>query len=167
MRPYAVTHGKEAMVARMDESVSQHGVEETPQSGTVQLARWLTLWRSLAGSLIKDGYDIGEKRTGNVSSQVAMTRAGRSYCDIGAPTRGKVYEVIADFLFEHDIPYKYECNFWWNGINYRPDFTIFAPSDTGIVVEYFGLTGDPDYDEMTDKKRQYWRNKPKRRILTG
>ena len=58
MRPYAVTHGKEAMVARMDESVSQHGVEETPQSGTVQLARWLTLWRSLAGSLIEDGYDI-------------------------------------------------------------------------------------------------------------
>jgi hypothetical protein len=58
MRPYAVTHGKEAMVARTDESVSQHGVKETPHSGPVQLARWITLWRSLTGSLIEDGHDI-------------------------------------------------------------------------------------------------------------
>ena len=33
-------------------------------------------------------------------------------------------KIIADFLFEHDVPYKYERNFWWNGINYRPDFTL-------------------------------------------
>jgi len=74
-------------------------------------------------------------------------------------------KVIADFLFEHDILYKYERNFPWNGINYRPDFTIFNTSDTGIVIEYFGLAGDPDYDEMTEEKRQYWRNKPQWRFL--
>ncbi len=66
-------------------------------------------------------------------------------------------KLIADFLFEHDIPYKYERNYWWDGINYRPDFTVFLTADSGIVVEYFGLIGDPDYDEQTENKRDFWK----------
>jgi DNA helicase IV len=66
-------------------------------------------------------------------------------------------KLIADFLFEHDIPYKYERNYWWNGVNYRPDFTIFQSADSGIIVEYFGLRGDPDYDEQMEEKRSFWR----------
>lgn len=69
-------------------------------------------------------------------------------------------KVIADFLFEHDIGHKYEHSFWWNGRNYRPDFTIFQGNNQGIVIEYFGLIGDPDYDESIRKKRWYWENKP-------
>lgn len=65
-------------------------------------------------------------------------------------------KVIADFLFEHDIPYRYERNHWWGNINYRPDFTIFKGEKSGIVIEYFGLAGDPDYDKMSQKKREYW-----------
>jgi DNA helicase-4 len=68
-------------------------------------------------------------------------------------------KIIADFLFEHDIPYTYEKSFWWRGINYRPDFTIERPtifSDNGLVIEYFGLQGDPEYDEMSEAKREYW-----------
>ena len=73
-------------------------------------------------------------------------------------------KLIADFLFEHDVPYKYERNFRWNQINYKPDFTIFPKSnDLGpnrefrqIIVEYFGLTGDPDYDQMSADKRLFW-----------
>jgi DNA helicase-4 len=65
-------------------------------------------------------------------------------------------KAIADFLFEHDIAYKYECNHWWNGRNYRPDFTIFGDNGTGVAIEYFGLQGDPDYDAMTEAKRLYW-----------
>jgi len=34
-------------------------------------------------------------------------------------------KLIADFLFEHGVEYKYERNHWWGDINYRPDFTIF------------------------------------------
>ncbi|WP_063823493.1 UvrD-helicase domain-containing protein [Cylindrospermum stagnale] len=64
-------------------------------------------------------------------------------------------KLIANFLFEHNIKYKYECNFWWNGINYRPDFTIFTGEKQGIVIEYFGLEGDPDYDDMSHEKREY------------
>lgn len=65
-------------------------------------------------------------------------------------------KAIANFLFEHDVPYKYEPNFWWGGINYRPDFTIPRRPEGGTVVEYFGLEGDADYDEMSERKRAYW-----------
>ncbi|BFM38254.1 hypothetical protein OLK001_01800 [Synechocystis sp. LKSZ1] len=68
-------------------------------------------------------------------------------------------KIIANFLFERDIPYRYERNYDWNGINYRPDFTIFTNKNSGIIIEYFGLEGDPDYDKMSDKKREFWRNK--------
>ena len=68
-------------------------------------------------------------------------------------------KVIADFLFEHDIVYKYELNHWWSGINYRPDFTIFQTPKSGTIVEYFGLKGDTDYDEMSENKRAYWDGK--------
>ena len=66
-------------------------------------------------------------------------------------------KVIANFLFEHGIEYKYEWSFPWAGRNYHPDFTIFKDR---IVIEYFGMAGDPDYDEMSAQKRCYWRNKP-------
>ena len=69
---------------------------------------------------------------------------------------------IANFLFEHGIPYRYEQNHWWGGYNYRPDFTLLIPDDItkGIVLEYYGLMGDQVYDEMTDKKRKYWYTNP-------
>ena len=72
-------------------------------------------------------------------------------------------KVIADFLFEHGIAYKYERNHWWSGINYRPDFTIFMSEkrgyENGVIIEYFGLAGDADYDEMSVAKRNYWAQK--------
>jgi DNA helicase-4 len=63
---------------------------------------------------------------------------------------------IANTLFEHDIRYAYERSLRWNGVNYRPDFTIATPPRGGVVIEYFGLEGDPDYDEMSAAKRAYW-----------
>ncbi len=68
---------------------------------------------------------------------------------------------LADFLFEYDISYKYEKNYIWNGINYKPDFTIPLnnPNLKGIIIEYFGITGDESYDKQTMQKRCYWNNK--------
>ena len=68
-------------------------------------------------------------------------------------------KVIANFLFEHGVDYKYELNHWWNGLNYRPDFTIPRSGTDNVIIEYFGLRGDPHYDADTENKRQYWRNK--------
>lgn len=72
-------------------------------------------------------------------------------------------KIIADFLFEHGIAYKYERNHFWSGVNYRPDFTIFMSQKRGavcgVIIEYFGLAGDADYDEMSVAKRKYWAQK--------
>ena len=65
-------------------------------------------------------------------------------------------KLIANSLFEHAVEYDYERNRRWNGVNYRPDFTISNARGRGVVIEYFGLTGDADYDEMAEKKRGYW-----------
>ena len=69
-------------------------------------------------------------------------------------------KVIANFLFEHDIDYKYERTVLWDSVNYRPDFTIFTGYRRGVIIEYFGLIGDPKYDVMSEDKRNYWRNRP-------
>ena len=74
-------------------------------------------------------------------------------------------KLIADFLFEHNLSYKYEKNHWWNGLNYRPDFTLFITSNSGLVVEYFGLAGDSDYDSLTEEKRNFWRFKQQWKLL--
>ena len=69
-------------------------------------------------------------------------------------------KVIANFLFEHGIGYRYERAILWNGVNYCPDFTIFTEGGKhDIVIEYFGMAGDPDYDAMSAEKRDYWRNR--------
>ena len=74
-------------------------------------------------------------------------------------------KAIANFLFEHDIKYRYERNFWWDGVNHRPDFTIVTGENRGVVIEYFGLNGDPDYDAMSAAKRNYWREMPDWKML--
>lgn len=64
--------------------------------------------------------------------------------------------LIANTLFSNGVDYKYERNFRWNGVNYRPDFTILLGERRGVVIEYFGRKGDPDYDEMSRQKREFW-----------
>lgn len=64
--------------------------------------------------------------------------------------------VIANALFEHAVDYGYERNYRWDGTNYRPDFTIATGDRSGVVIEYFGLEGDADYDAMSEEKRAFW-----------
>jgi DNA helicase-4 len=76
-------------------------------------------------------------------------------------------KLIANTLFEHGVQYHYEKNFRWGRINYRPDFTIpFGPlKKGGLIIEYFGLLGDADYDEMSEKKRAFWAKRPEWKFL--
>jgi DNA helicase-4 len=69
-------------------------------------------------------------------------------------------KVIANTLFQHAVDYKYERNFRWDGTNYRPGFTILLGPKRGVVIEYFGLEGDADYDSMSAKKRDFWARCP-------
>ncbi|MEQ9453383.1 MAG: UvrD-helicase domain-containing protein [Phycisphaeraceae bacterium] len=71
-------------------------------------------------------------------------------------------KVIANYLFEHGIRYGYERNHWWGERNYRPDFSL---PDHNIVIEYFGMAGDPDYNEVIYAKREYWKQKKEWTLL--
>lgn len=70
-------------------------------------------------------------------------------------------KLIANTLFENDVDYKYERNFRWSGVNYKPDFFVALDDGRELVIEYFGLSGDPDYDRMSDEKRKFWLQRPK------
>lgn len=69
-------------------------------------------------------------------------------------------KLIANTLFENDVDYKYERNFRWGGVNYKPDFYVRL-NDAELVLEYFGLEGEADYDQMSREKREFWRTRPK------
>jgi DNA helicase-4 len=74
-------------------------------------------------------------------------------------------KAIADFLFEHDIHYQYERNWWWSERNYRPDFTLPLENSKGLIIEYFGMAGEPEYDEMAEEKRRFWQKKENWKLI--
>ncbi len=73
--------------------------------------------------------------------------------------------VIANTLFEHGVEYQYERSFRWGGVRYRPDFALPVGSTGGVVIEYFGMEGDPDYDAMSRGKREFWSDRPEWKLL--
>ena len=76
----------------------------------------------------------------------------------GTPLKSKGEKRIADFLFEHSVDYKYE--YPWrtdSGIVIYPDFYL---PQLKLVIEYWGMEGDKDYDESAEFKRRYWDTKP-------
>ena len=164
---YALTH-PEAMV--VDEPDGEQSQERALQDEIDQYLRdsknydeirplMMAHFRSDWGRIISGGYN---------RSPEEMLRFRRSLPHKtldGKYVKSSGERVIANFLFEHDIKYRYERNFWWNGINYRPDFTIFTGNNRGVVIEYFGLDGDPDYNVMSEEKRNYWRDKPDWKLL--
>lgn len=73
--------------------------------------------------------------------------------------------VIANTLFEHGLEYQYERNFRWASTRYCPDFAIPTGPNGGVIIEYFGMEGDPDYDAMSEGKRAFWRNHRQWKLL--
>jgi len=73
--------------------------------------------------------------------------------------------LIANTLFENNIEYRYEMNFFLNGKPYHPDFTISFPNGGGIILEYFGMSGDKDYDKTSEDKRRYWKRQAKWKLV--
>lgn len=90
-------------------------------------------------------------------------------------SRGEKY--IADFLFEHGLPYAYERNYYWGTEDgspqlYHPDFTIFSERGE-VVVEHWALDPDdptatvPDhwlkdteqYRKEISRKKLFWHNR--------
>jgi len=158
---YAIVHPEEALLYD-DPTNNSHAKSRSLQSVIDDFLRdsrfkdkirslMLEHFRADWERIVKGGYDL-EK-----SELIEYRRSLPNVSLRGEYLKSYGEKLIADFLFEHDIPYKYERNYWWNGVNYRPDFTIFLSAESGLIIEYFGLRGDPDYDELTKEKKEYWR----------
>ena len=117
--------------------------------------------RSLMLSHFRDDWERIEKGGFNLPSGegVKYRRALPRETLAGEYVKSYGEKLIANTLFEHDIDYRYERRLRWNGVNYKPDFTVLLGRDKGVAIEYFGLRGDVDYDEMSVKKREFWRRK--------
>ncbi|WP_342835826.1 UvrD-helicase domain-containing protein [Candidatus Lucifugimonas marina] len=106
--------------------------------------------RIIEGGYLKDREDM-----------IAFRRSLPRVSMKGEAVKSYGEKLIADYLFEHDVDYNYEQNYMWGGRNYRPDFTVFGPNNSRIVIEYFGMQGDPEYDEMSQEKRIFWESRPR------
>jgi DNA helicase-4 len=76
------------------------------------------------------------------------------YTLAGEQVKSRGEHRIANWLFEHDIPYTYEKPVRQIEGRWTPDFTLLPDSAMPILVEYLGLQGDPDYDRKTEWKKQ-------------
>lgn len=106
------------------------------------------------------------------SDYLAFIRNKRDITLSGDRVKSAGEKYIADYLFEHDIPYFYERVEFWSGHSYRPDFTLFQEAGQ-IIIEFWGIdekdsrkllpkdwriTWDQYYLEM-QRKRRYWKEK--------
>lgn len=64
----------------------------------------------------------------------------------GLLVRSKAEVMIATYLYENGIPFRYEEPLWLNGKMFCPDFTIRDPkTGTFYWYEHFGKMDDPKY----------------------
>ena len=65
----------------------------------------------------------------------------------GERVRSKSEKIIADTLYTHGIPYRYEYPLnMKNGQSWRPDFTILNKrTREEFILEHFGMMDDPEY----------------------
>jgi DNA helicase-4 len=165
---YALVHPDETLIyddpgsdsvalSRVIQDVIDEHVTSAEYGGMVQhimLEHFREDWEAIVGG----GFNLG------MDEFLARRRALPRETLGGDFVKSHGEKLIANTLFEHGVPYGYERNRRWNGVNYRPDFTVAHPDGGGVVIEYFGLQGDPDYDEQAQAKRTYWSTQPTWRL---
>ena len=160
---YSIVHPEESLLYDESEGGSQKLSQTVQQviDDHLRIPKFREKIRNLMLTHFRDDWErIVEGRHDQSKEEFLRFRRSLPHFSLrGEQVKSYGEKLIANFLFEYDITYKYERNHWWNGINYRPDFTVFKTEKSGVIIEYFGLTGDPDYDEMSEKKREYWKNK--------
>lgn len=71
--------------------------------------------------------------------------------------RSKSEVIIANSLFTHKIPYRYECALDLDDLIFYPDFTILHPSTKKIFYwEHFGMMDNCTYRENAFHKLQIY-----------
>ena len=160
---YSIVHPEESLLYDEPEGGSQKLSQTVQQviDDHLRIPKFREKIRNLMLAHFRDDWErIVEGRHDQSKEEFLRFRRSLPHFSLGEDyVKSYGEKLIANFLFEHGIIYKYEHSHWWNGTNYKPDFTIFKTDKSGIIIEYFGLTGDPDYDKMSEKKREYWKNK--------
>ena len=77
----------------------------------------------------------------------------------GIMVRSKSERMIADFLTEHGIPFRYEAKLVIHGRTYYPDFTILCEDGTLLLWEHFGLMEQDEYFKHACEKIKAYRKK--------
>lgn len=116
---------------------------------TLMLAQFKIDWEAI----VAGGFDLSPSELLRFRRNLARETLRGEY----VKSHGE--KVIANYLFEHGIPYSYEKVHYWKGQVYKPDFTLPSSSEheKGIIIEYFGLADtDPEYDKQIKEKRKYW-----------
>jgi len=79
-------------------------------------------------------------------------------CNINTRSGVKVQshgeERIADYLYDCGLDFDYDKPFYFDGILMRPDFYL---PDRKVFIEYWGMKGDPKYEERKKKKLSLYR----------
>ena len=107
---------------------------------------------SLYNCIKNMGYDDHIEKI-HVNKNYLLYRKNRKLITLnGEKVKSEGEKWIADFLFEHDIPYKYEKLLTQNGrLLYKPDFTLFINSKE-YILEHWGI----DENDETKKVPEYW-----------
>lgn len=101
----------------------------------------------------------------SAEDQVAYRRQLQDETISGDYVKSYGEKLIANTMFTNGIAgngrteevyYRYEPDVRWDGRNYKPDFVIFDTTGPRVVIEYFGMKGDPEYDEQMEDKRAFW-----------
>ena len=121
----------------------------------VMLAKFTKEWYEI----VKGGFNLKDKY-----EQLQYRRGMTSLSLNGDYIKSEGERIIANYLFENDISYKYELPHKWKRGNYRPDFTITA-TEEDLIIEYFGLQGNPEYDRQMDEKREFIRSSEKTEMI--
>ncbi len=101
----------------------------------LESVKWMTDW-------CREAYECGDRRLNELRI--------RARC--GLLVRSKSEAFIADWLFEHRIPFRYEQVLRVGDHVFCPDFTILLPDGRLIYWEHFGALGKSGYLLDTQKK---------------
>jgi len=94
--------------------------------------------------------DTSEENAGYADELVYLTQSG-------IRVRSKSERIIADALFQCDIPYKYEALLEVGGKKVHPDFTVSRPFNGKTVLwEHFGLLGNEEYLQKAAGKLAFY-----------
>jgi DNA helicase-4 len=160
---YAIVHPEEELI--FDDEMNGFKKSSTVQQvidSFIQNEKWLEKIKEFMLKYFRSEWDEIVKGYQLSPSEMLKYRRSLPFLGVdGTHYKSMGEKRIADYLFEHDIPYTYEKNFWWNELNYKPDFWIPLNNKKmkGIVIEYFGMAGDREYDKLTRMKRNFWANK--------